>query len=356
MKKVKYALFGCGRVSQRYIEVFRDELANGICTVACDPMRERADAVAKALGAKSAYDFEETLNQGGFDAAIVLTESGYHFQHARRCLEAGFHTVVEKPICFRPAEVAELQALAEKKGLMLAPILQNRLNPAIRAVRRALDQARIGEVRMISVRLHWCRDDSYYSDGWHGTFRLDGGVIFQQALHHVDAMCHLMGLPEWSFAHQTKLANKLEAEDTTLAMFRFPGGALGTLEATTAARPRDLEASVTLLGTRGSIKVAGIALNEIVYWNVPDPTEEERRASELFSQAVPTGYGLSHGPLLAAIGDAILGGAKPPISASDATKALSVIHSLYRSAVSERWEKVDAKICDERLGIHGNFQ
>jgi predicted dehydrogenase len=240
---------------------------------------------------------------------------------------------------------------AQKRNLMYAPILQNRYNPAVRALKAAVDAGRFGRISSISVRLRWCRFQDYYDDGWHGTWRMDGGVINQQALHHVDALRWVGGAIAEVVSLQTKAVNQLEAEDTTSALVRFESGAQGIIEATTAARPIDFEASISVVGERGLAQIGGIALNKIVDWKFIDQNDADMELVKRASQEVPTGYGLSHGPLLNDIFDRIIANNySSPISATDAASTLELIHAVYRSDELKSWVRLSDNPRSSRLG------
>ena len=346
------ALVGCGRVaSARYLQVCRDELRDACVVVACDRVSSRADELAAALGCDSAYDYDEVLTREDVDVVVILTESGHHYRHACSALEAGKHVIVEKPPGMLPGQVLECVELAAKKERMYAPILQNRLNPAMQALKEAADQGRFGRQVVATIRLRWCREQEYYEDGWHGTWAMDGGVINQQAFHHVDALQWIAGPVAEVVTAQANVLNQLEAEDTTVAALRFEDGSLGTIEATTAIRPDDVEASISIAGEGGVAVIGGIALNEIQTWTFVAPRPEDATTPDRASQEVPTGYGLSHGPLIQEIVDRLeRGELTPPISGHDALPALQLVHALYRSEEVGGWVRLGDQPLSERLG------
>ena len=145
--------------------------------------------------------------------------------------------------------------------------------------------------------------------------------------------------------------NKLEAEDTLVAIMRFSSGALGTIEATTAARPEDFEASLSVVGETGMALIGGIALNKVKTWEFIEPTEEDKRASEQYSQEVETGYGISHGPLLQQVIDSLRNDCiTPPVSASDAIQTTRFVHAIYRSDELQGWVSLSDNPISTRLG------
>ncbi len=351
MTELRVGLLGCGRIAQRYVEVFGGELKRAVVTVACDRVKDRADRRATQLGAVPVYDMGQLLARADVDAVAILTESGRHAEHAERVLGSGKHVIVEKPPAMHVEQVLACEGMAAASRLMYAVILQNRFNPAMRALKAAFQAGRFGRLVLATIRLRWCRFQEYYEDGWHGTWQLDGGVISQQAIHHLDAIQWVCGPVDETVCAQSNALNRLEAEDTTVATLRFRRGFLGAIEATTAARPEDLEASISVLGESGSVVVGGIALNEVQAWRFTEARPEDERAALTFSQKVPTGYGLSHGPLLQEIVDRILAGrTDPPITGTDSLDALRLIHALYASAERGGWVKVSDATLSSRLG------
>jgi predicted dehydrogenase len=286
------------------------------------------------------------------DLVIVATPSGLHYEHCSEVLLAGCHVLVEKPAAMTPAEILANDQLARERGRMYAVAFQNRLNPAIVLLERSLAQKRFGRIVSVAIRLRWCREQSYYEDGWHGTWSSDGGVINQQAIHHVDVLQWLFGPVEGVVASMANRLNQLEAEDTMIAICRLENGGLATIEATTAARPRDLEASVTVTGALGVARIGGIALNEVEEWDFLSPMPEDRDAATLYSQKVPNGYGLGHGPLLQKVVDALDAGTiEAPISARDSVATTQLVHALYRSCEIGEWVCLRSRPVSAKLGV-----
>ena len=238
------------------------------------------------------------LNETHPSLVIILTPSGKHFEHALISLKNGFNTLVEKPPTMLPKQILELHELAKKNNLLISAAYQNRLNPAITCLKKAIENKRFGKIVSSSIRLRWCRYNEYYSDNWHGKWSSDGGVINQQAIHHIDALCWLLGNINKVCSIGKKRLNSLEAEDTMVSIIEFTDGSLCTLEATTAARPIDFEASISIVAEKGMAQIGGIALNKIDQWYFSDENIEDKDIPRKYSQEVENGYGLSHGPLL----------------------------------------------------------
>ena len=212
-------------------------------------------------------------------------------------------------------------------------------------------QKRFGKIVSCSVRLRWCRFQEYYNDEWHGKWASDGGVINQQAIHHIDAYNWIVGPVEKVCSISANQLNRLEAEDTLVAILKLKNGGLGTIEATTAARPEDFEASISIVGEKGMAEVGGIALNHIKTWKFIDKIDDDSKVIQKYSQDVPTGYGLSHITLLEKIIDILLKNEKKNIiSAQETILSTKLIHALYKSDEIKKWVNLDEKPTSKRLG------
>lgn len=349
---IRIGVIGCGRVAQHYKNILNSGAVSGFKIVGSfDLNGEHSDNFSNHFGAISFSSYEELLETGKPSLMLVLTPSGMHYEHSKLALEKDCHVLVEKPMTMLPDQTKELEELAISKNLMYGVAFQNRFNPAIIALEKAINTNRFGKIITATIRLRWCRFQDYYEDGWHGTWAQDGGVINQQAIHHVDAINWLLGPIDSVNATISNRLNKLEAEDTLVAIMRFTNGALGTIEATTAARPEDFEASLSVVGEKGMALIGGIALNKVETWEFIESTEEDKRVPEQSSQEVETGYGISHGPLLQKMIDSLRNDCvTPPVSASDSIQTTRFVHALYRSDELQGWVHLKDNPISTRLG------
>ena len=350
---IKIAVIGCGRVADHYVKILKSGVVSEFQVVACcDLDGDKANRFAENFQAKPFTNLESMLDATSADLVLVLTPSGLHYEHAKLSLGHGFNTLVEKPITLIPEQGQELDRLAQEKSLMYGVVFQNRYNPAIQYLKQAVDNNRFGKMITATIRLRWCRYQDYYEDGWHGTWAQDGGVINQQAIHHVDALNWLCGPIDSVCAAAANRMNTLEAEDTMVAAVTFEDGSLGTIEATTAARPEDFEASLSIVGELGMAQIGGIALNEVQVWNFIDDDTDADALKAAHSQDVPTGYGLSHGPFLQDVVDTLQAGrTDPPISATDSLAAVNLVQALYASIEQGTWVKLSDAPLSNRLGL-----
>lgn len=346
-KKLKVILFGCGRVAQHYVKVFSAFLGEDPIEIlgVFDQDAVKAASIAKELNCNVYASVEETLKAKP-DLAIILTPSGLHEEHSRLFLREGISVLSEKPIGLRVSAVEENISLSTSTGVPYGVIFQNRLNPAMQFAKERVLGRKIGRIVSASVRLRWCRYQSYYEDGWHGTWRMDGGVANQQAIHHIDGLRWLIGEPKELFSIGRNQVNRLEAEDTIVAAGISTTGTLFTIEATTGARPTDHEASITLTGDRGYLCVGGVALNELTSYSSEDDDNVDLSA---YSEKVESGYGVSHFRVLRSIAKTFqkTGKIEPQVSAKDGLATTKFISWLYRSN-----EIHQAIICDEKSFSH----
>ena len=247
----------------------------------------------------------------------------------------------------------DLIDISSRKGKFCASIFQNRLNPAVEVTKNAFENKRFGDLVSVSVRLRWCRYQDYYDDGWHGTWEQDGGVTNQQAIHHVDALTWICGKVKSVCAISANRANRLQAEDTLVAAIELENGGLATLELTTAARPKDIEASITITGTLGVVKIGEVALNKIEQWNFLDSIDKEEDIIDGYSEEVDNGYGISHYRQLKKIFQNFRNGQidKVPFQAKECIHTLRLIHSIYASVEKGRKICLSEQLSSTKLGI-----
>lgn len=353
MKKIKIGIVGCGRLAEHYKTVLKSGIVKDFeITSVCDKNIDRAKYYAEIYNCKYFQNLSEMVKHNKPDLVIILTPSGEHFNDSKISLEMGCHTIVEKPITMLPNQGEELEQISIASKLMYGVVFQNRLNPAIQLLEKELRSKNFGKIITSSIRLRWCRMQEYYEDDWHGTWKHDGGVINQQAIHHIDVMNWLLGPITEVCSIGGNLSNNLEAEDTMVAIIKFENGSLGTIEATTALRPKDFEASITVLGDKGIATIGGIALNKIENWILQDANYSEKLIIDKYSQDVPNGYGLSHGPFLQNVINKLLEGSiEPPVSAKDGILTSRIIHSLYASYEQKSWIKIKDNIKSQKLGL-----
>ncbi len=352
MTEFNVGLVGCGRISGHHAQSIA--ATDGIRLVAvCDLVQDRAAAYGDAHGVPVYENYNRMLEDlPEIDIVSVNTPSGMHYEHALHVIRRyNKHVVVEKPTFMRPSQLDSAQDAARAAGVRIFPVFQNRYNKAVSRVRQALADGELGEIRTVSVRLRWCRPQRYYELApWRGTFSHDGGALTNQTIHHVDLLRHLGGEVKRVNATMKTLGANIEVEDTTVASFEYASGAIGTLESTTAARPDDFEASISLVCSEGLAQIGGIAVNELQIFT-PDPSACAQNSEDFVGiEGHGAVYGYGHGAMYADIVAAMQEQRPYPVDSGDCRSTLELLHSFYRSDEAGRWVDVDSAAESVRLG------
>lgn len=336
-RKLKFGLVGCGRVSGNHLAALTSGAIPSELVAVCDIVEEKARAKGEQFKVPYYTDYHEMMRRHPeIDVVDIATPTGYHAAHVIDLAQYGKHIVVEKPMALSVADCDRMIEACSEKGARLFVVKQNRFNRAVQAARRALEAGRFGKMVLGTVRVRWCRFQKYYEqDDWHGTWKLDGGVMSQQASHHLDLLQWFMGPIETMQCRTATRLLDIEVEDTAIAMFKFESGALGAFEATVATRPKDLEGSLSLLGEKGSVIIGGHAVNRILHWDFVEKLPEDDRIREEFSQEVPNVYGHGHTPYLGNVIEAIVHEKPGLVEAYEGRKNIEILTALYESAAMD---------------------
>jgi predicted dehydrogenase len=240
--------------------------------------------------------------------------------------------MVEKPMALTLGDADRMIATCDAARVRLFVVKQNRLNVPVVKLRQALEAGRFGKLVMGTVRVRWCRDQSYYKqDKWRGTWALDGGVLTNQASHHIDLLEWMMGDVESVFAMSRTALVDIETEDTAVVAIRFMNGALGVIEATTAARPKDLEGSISILGEGGTVVIGGFAVNEMLTWNFAKKEAGDEEVLAKYSVNPPSVYGFGHQAYYDHVVKSIREGTSQLVDGLAGRKSLELISAIYES-------------------------
>ncbi|MGM0423560.1 MAG: Gfo/Idh/MocA family protein [Thermodesulfobacteriota bacterium] len=356
--RLNFAVIGCGRVAYKHFGALQDLVDQARLVAVCDIDPVKVQAAAQKYQVPGYLDYHQLMaKHPELDVVNVLVPTGYHAAVVQDLAAYGRHIVVEKPMALRVRDCEAMIQACQKNGCQLYVIYQNRYNPPVQAARLAWERGRFGRPVMSTVRVRWARHQNYYQDQWHGTWALDGGVMSQQASHHLDLLQWFMGPVQSIQCQATTRLLDIEVEDTGAALLRFSSGAMGIYEATVAARPDNLEGSLSLLGEKGSVVIGGIAVNELLTWRFDQETPEDEEIRTNVSQVVPNVYGHGHTPNIAAVIQALQTGFKPTslVDGQEGKKNIEILNAMYESAATDG-EKVcsgvEMKAC--RLGLLQN--
>ena len=334
-KTFRVALVGCGRISKNHFEAI--EQIDGLALAAvCDVDPDRA-AQAGAQGNVPHYSsYEKMLKESNADVVTIATPSGLHAEQGVAAALAGKHVVMEKPMAISLTGADALVHACDKAGVQLFVVKQNRLNPPVQLLKRAVDRNRFGRIYMASCTVHWARPQEYYDQApWRGTWEFDGGAFMNQSSHYVDLIQWLMGPVESVMAKTATLARRIETEDSGVAILKFRSGALGTIQVTMLAYPRNLEGSITILGEKGSAKIGGTAVNKIEHWQFAEYDDDDKDVAAVETNP-PNVYGLGHQGYYRNVLAVLRGEAKPDTDGRAGRKSLELILGIYESAKTGR--------------------
>ncbi len=329
---LRFALVGCGRIAKRHADLLSSDIPGATLAAVCDVLPERAKAFGEKYGVPHYTDLNEMMRQTEIDVVSVLTPSGSHPQNVIDLAPYGKHIVVEKPMALRLDDADRMIAACDKAGVKLFVVKQNRFNLPVVKLREALNEGRFGKLILGTVRVRWCRDQSYYDqDAWRGTWEHDGGVLTNQASHHVDLLEWMMGDVVSVTAKSLTAMVDIETEDTAVVMLKFANGALGLIEATTAVRPKDLEGSITILGSGGSVEIGGFAVNQLKHWNFVESRQGDETVHEHYSVNPPNVYGFGHKAYYEDVVRAIQTSTAQLVDGLAGRRSLELINAIYES-------------------------
>ncbi len=349
---LNFALVGCGRISKRHSELLGQNQINGAQLKAvCDKNISKAKLISKAYGINSYSCYHEMMRSEKIDVVVILTESGLHAKHAIELSEYGADIVVEKPMALTLNDADKMIESCDRNGIKLFVIKQNRFNVPVIQLRKALEEGRFGKLIIGTVRVRWCRTQEYYDqDEWRGTWEFDGGVLTNQASHHIDLLEWMMGDVESVFAKSKQALANIEAEDTAIVILKFKNGALGVIEATTAVRPNDLEGSISILGDKGSVEIGGFAVNEMKFWNFVNKKPEDNDVLDRYSVNPPNVYGFGHQAYYEHVVDCINNNKPHLVDGLKGRKSLELINAIYESIETSKEVYLNSSNMHSRLG------
>jgi UDP-N-acetyl-2-amino-2-deoxyglucuronate dehydrogenase len=334
-KTFRIGLVGCGRISRNHFEAI-DKIDGLELVAVADTDPERARSAGREWKVPHFTSYEKMLAESNADIVTIATPSGLHPEQGVAAAQAGKHVVMEKPMAISLTGADALVHACDKAGVQLFVVKQNRLNPPVQLLKRAVDRNRFGRIYMASCAVHWARPQEYYDQApWRGTWEFDGGAFMNQASHYVDLIQWLMGPVESVMAKTATLARRIETEDSGIAILKFRSGALGAIEVTMLAYPRNLEGSLTILGEKGSAKIGGTAVNKIEHWEFAEPDEDDKLIDAANTNP-PNVYGLGHQGYYRNVLSVLRGEAKPDTDGRAGRKSLELILGIYESAKTGR--------------------
>ncbi|MCQ4923225.1 Gfo/Idh/MocA family oxidoreductase [Tissierella carlieri] len=335
MSKLKFAIIGCGRISYKHVEALINNKEEAELIAVCDLIEEKAvdrkkqyETTIKDVNIKVYTDYIEMLKNEDIDVVTIATESGYHGKHAIDCLNNNTHLLIEKPMALSIEDADHVIALSKEKGKKVCISHQNRFNPPIQKLRRAIEEGRFGKIINGTARILWTRDDNYYKQApWRGTKELDGGTLMNQCIHNIDLLQWMMGSEvERIHSERGTFLRDIEMEDFGAILIRFKNRSIGIVEGSACVYPKNLEETLSIFGERGTVVIGGLAVNEIKVWQFADERDYD---NEDESVKIDNVYGEGHTPLYKDFIDAIKEDREPLINGKEGKKAIEIILKAY---------------------------
>jgi len=271
MSTIRFAVVGCGRISERHAIQINNM---GVLVAACDIKKEKAASLASKYGARAYSNLDELLAaENEIDVLSVCTPNGLHAEHTINALRHGFHVLCEKPMALTVFDCGEMIKEADKANRRLFIVKQNRYNPPVQAVKKVIEENRLGRILSIQLNCYWNRDADYYAQSdWKGTKLLDGGTLYTQFSHFIDLLYWMFGDVKRvkAFTRNFIHDSVIEFEDSGVAILEFNNGMIGSINFNVNSYKKNMEGSLTVFGEKGTVKIGGQYLNELEYQNIQD--------------------------------------------------------------------------------------
>lgn len=331
-RKLRFALAGCGRIAQNHFAALKQHAEFAELVSVCDIDPVALQAAAKLTGAKPFSSLTSMLAETNADIVVLTTPSGLHPDQAVEIAASGRHVMTEKPMATRWHDGLRMVKACDDARVRLFVVKQNRRNATLQLLKRAVEEGRFGRIYMVNLNVFWTRPQEYYdSAAWRGTWEFDGGAFMNQASHYVDLLDWLIGPIESLQAYTATLARNIEVEDTGVISVKWRSGALGSMNVTMLTYPKNLEGSITILGEKGTVRVGGVAVNEIQHWEFAEPHADDEKVKQV-SYETTSVYGYGHPLYYDNVIKVLRGEATPETDGREGLKSLETLIATYLSA------------------------
>lgn len=330
---IRFALLGCGRIGQRHAEHIQKQ---GVLVAVCDTVEEKAVQTAAKYGGTAYTSLEQMLTRADeIDVVAVCTPNGLHAAHTIAALRSGCHVLCEKPMAIDVSHCGEMIKEAERANKRLFIVKQNRFNPPVAAVKRIVDEGKLGKILSVQLNCYWNRNPEYYLGSWKGTLDLDGGTLYTQFSHFIDLLYWIVGdvRDVHAFTGNTNHQGIIEFEDQGVILLRFFNGVMGSVHYTVNAFDSNMEGSLTIFGEKGTVKIGGQYLNELEYQRI-----DGYEIKDLPPGNPPNNYGKyfgsmsNHDKVYANVIDVLNGSGVIATNGFEGLKTVEIIDKIYQAA------------------------
>jgi UDP-N-acetyl-2-amino-2-deoxyglucuronate dehydrogenase len=331
-RKIRFAIVGCGRISKNHVGAIGAHSQDAELVEVCDTDPEALESAQAATGAKAFSSLDDMLAVSQTDIVVLSSPSGLHAAQTIDVARSGRHVMTEKPMATRWRDARAMVDACDKSGVRLFVVKQNRMNATLRLLKKAIVEKRFGRIFSVGINVFWCRPQEYYdSAAWRGTWEFDGGALMNQASHYIDLLDWLIGPVESVQAYTATLARTLEVEDSAAISVRWRSGALGTVNVSMLAYPKNFEGSITIIGEHGTVRLGGVAANEIQHWEFADVRPEDREVKAA-NYATTSVYGFGHPLYYENVIQVLRGAAEPLTDGREGLRSLELLVAAYTSA------------------------
>lgn len=331
-RKIRIAVVGCGRISKNHFASIEQHADYFELAAICENNRDLLASKTQELQVPGFIRLDQMLKETQIDLVSICTPSGFHPEQTILAAKHGIHVMTEKPMATRWKDGVAMVKACDEAGVRLFVIKQNRRNSTLQLLKRAVSEKRFGRIHMVTLNVFWTRPQEYYDSAkWRGTWELDGGAFMNQASHYVDLLDWLIGPIADIQAMTGTLERDIEVEDTGVMNIRWRNGAMGSMSVTMLTYPKNLEGSITILGEKGTVRVGGVAVNDIQHWEFAEPMGYDAQIKEANYQTTSV-YGFGHPLYFKNVIDVLRGEAEPETDGREGLKSLEVLIATYLSA------------------------
>ena len=331
-RKIRMGLVGCGRIAANHFGAMEQHAGDIEIVDVCDVDRVALDKAVQRTGAEGNLSLTEMLQTTTADIVVLATPSGLHPEQTIEIALSGRHVMTEKPMATHWHDGLRMVKVCDEAKVRLFVVKQNRRNATLQLLKRAVEQKRFGRIYMVNINVFWTRPQEYYDSAkWRGTWEFDGGAFMNQASHYVDLLDWLIGPIESMQAYTGTLERNIEVEDSGVLSVRWRSGALGSMNVTMLTYPKNLEGSITILGEKGTVRIGGVAVNEIQHWEFAEKLPEDERIASANYETTSV-YGFGHPLYNDNVIKVMRGEAEPETDGREGLKSLEVLIAAYLSA------------------------
>ena len=330
-RKIRVAIIGCGRISKNHFESIEKNKKDIELVSICDDDQSVLTVHEKKYNIKGYLDLVSMIENVDLDLVVICTPSGLHAEQTEMCSKKGINIMTEKPMATRWNDGIRMVKVCDQAGVRLFVVKQNRNNPTVKLLKRAIKENRFGKIHMVHLNVFWSRPQAYYDQApWRGTWEFDGGALMNQASHYIDLMDWLIG-PIDKVQAMISTTRDIEVEDTGVVNIKWRNGTIGSVSVTMLTYPKNLEASITILGEKGTAKIGGVAVNDIQHWEFDEAKDYDNSIKEVSYQTTSI-YGFGHPLYYKNVIEVLRGNAEPETDGREGLQSLEVLIAAYRSA------------------------